>query len=362
MEASGHSTTSTPRCMRGITLIHVGKRIYRVPTASIPNNTIKHTMLARQFSAIEDSEAKDETRGEAVDDKNKILSDTSPEITINLTYPQHLQKFIFGKNGYTLNQIQRDSKTTITIKRGDDNVVIKGTKENTEKAKKRIENVVKWGIDKLQPTHFISLPLTDLLLQQKVADFQSGIASLAIPNIDKTIFIRPNSLHLTMGVLNLHMKEDIEGAVQLLKSLSAEIYDLVGTRSVVAKLLGIAIMENNPEKANVLYAKVEESEERDVIIKIAEFLTTKFTEAGYMKKENRPFKLHATLINTSHRKFADKDKHKRNNRIPFSAIQILNKYADFEYGTSRIEKIHISKIGAYDESGMHRSEGHITLP
>ncbi|CAG8822635.1 21191_t:CDS:1, partial [Gigaspora rosea] len=44
-----------------------------------------------------------------------------------------------------------------------------------------------------------------------------------------------------------------------------------------------------------------------------------------------------------------KDKHKRNRRIPFSAIQILNKYADFEYGASRIEKIHISKIGAYDE-------------
>ncbi|CAG8805735.1 21313_t:CDS:2, partial [Gigaspora rosea] len=152
-------------CMRGITLIHVGKRIYRVPTASIPKNTItNHTMLARQFSAIEDSEAKEETRGEAVDDKNKILSDTSPEITINLTYPQHLQKFIFGnfddlhylrdfnlkrlikrtyeigKNGSTLYQIQRDSKTTITINRGDDNVVIKGTKENAEKAKKRIEN------------------------------------------------------------------------------------------------------------------------------------------------------------------------------------------------------------------------------
>ncbi|CAG8490621.1 21386_t:CDS:2 [Dentiscutata erythropus] len=360
MEASGHSATSTPRCMRGITLIHVGKRIYRVPTTSIPNNTIaNHTTLARQFSAIESSEAKNENRGEAVDNKDKILSE---EITISFTYPQHLQKFIFGKSGSTLNQIQRDSKTTITIQRGDDNVVIKGTKENVEKAKKRIENVVKWGVDRLQPTHFISLPLTDPLFQQKIADFQSDVISLAIPNIDKSIFIRPPSLHLTLGVLNLHMKEDIESAVRLLKSLSAEIYDLVGTQSVVAKMLGIAIMENDPEKANVLYAKVDESEGRDVIIKIAEFLTTKFTEAGYMKKENRPFKLHATLINTSHRKFASKDKYKRNRRIPFSAIQILNKYADFEYGTSKIEKIHISKIGAHDESGMHRSEGHINLP
>ncbi|CAG8439330.1 2412_t:CDS:2, partial [Cetraspora pellucida] len=337
MEASEQSATSIPRCMRGITLIHFGRRIYRVPTASIPKTN--HKLLAKQVSTSND----------------KILSDSSAEIeTICLTYPQHLQKFILGRNGYTLNQIQRDSKTTITIQRGDDNVVIKGTKENVEKAKKRIESAVKWGVDKLRPTHFLSLPLTDQLLQQKVVDFQSEVASLSLPNVDESIFIKPTSLHLTMGVLNLHVQEDIEGAVQLLKSLSAEIYDLVGTRSVIAKLLGIAVMENNPAKANVLYAKVDESEGRDVIIKLAEFLTAKFTEAGYMKKDNRPFKVHATLINTSHRKFSKKDNYKQRQRLPFSAIPIIDKYTNFEYGISKIEKLHISKIGAYDKNGMHK--------
>ncbi|CAG8467693.1 10631_t:CDS:2, partial [Racocetra fulgida] len=197
MEASEQSATSIPKCMRGITLIHFGRRTYRVPTASIPKTN------------------------------HKVLG--SLELNVN------------GKSGYNLNQIQRDSKTTITIQRGDDNV------ENVEKAIKRIENSVKWV----------------------VTDFQSEVASLALPNVDESMFIKPPSLHLTLGVLNLHAQEDIEGAVQLLKSLNAEIYDLVGTRSIVAKLLGIEVMENNPAKANVLYAKVEESEGRDVIIKLA---------------------------------------------------------------------------------------------
>ncbi len=46
-------------------------------------------------------------------------------------------------------------------------------------------------------------------------------------------------------MLNLYRKEDIEGAVKLLKSLSQEINDLVKTRTIISMLSGIDVMDND---------------------------------------------------------------------------------------------------------------------
>ena len=76
--------------------------------------------------------------------------------------------------------------------------------------------------------------------------FRSDVLNLNLREIDESILIRPCSLHITIGVLNLYRKEDIEGAVKLLKSLSNEINDLIGTRTLVSMLTGLAVMENDP--------------------------------------------------------------------------------------------------------------------
>jgi activating signal cointegrator complex subunit 1 len=112
----------------------------------------------------------------------------------------------------------------------------------------------------LSPTHFISFPLKDPIVKQKVQALHTEILALNLPNVDNSIFLRPEKFHLTIGVLKLYTKSDVEGAVKLLKDLSSEIYDLVGTRTTVAKLTGLEIMEDNPLQANVVYAKIEEGE------------------------------------------------------------------------------------------------------
>lgn len=43
----------------------------------------------------------------------------------------------------------------------------------------------------------------------------------------------------------MYRKEDIEGAVRLLKSLSKTIDGIIGTRTLVSTLSGLAVMEND---------------------------------------------------------------------------------------------------------------------
>src|SRR5438045_9311093 len=96
---------------------------------------------------------------------------------------------------------------------------------------------------RLRPTHFISFPLKDPNVKQKVGNLHTDILALNLPNVDNSLFLRPEKFHFTVGVLNLYTKDDVEGAVKLLKELSLEIYDLVGTRRTVVKLAGLEIME-----------------------------------------------------------------------------------------------------------------------
>ncbi|CAG8473043.1 3245_t:CDS:2, partial [Funneliformis mosseae] len=120
-------------------------------------------------------------------------------------------------------------------------------------------------------------------------------------------------------------------------------------------------------KTHVLYSKVGEPEGQNILEELGGFLTDKFEKAGYLKKENRPLKLHATLINTRHRNngvVASNHDNRQGEpvRIPFNATPIFNKFSNIEFGTCRIESIHISKVGEYDERGRHHSEGGIKLP
>nr|CAG8630999.1 4195_t:CDS:2 [Entrophospora candida] len=317
---------SNSRCMQGITLIQAEKRTYRVPNTkssySKNHNKSNENLVSNDSKLVKSIDP----NIQQIHEKN-VSNDQIT--TLKLKIPSKI-------GGATLKQIESDTNTRIKIINGED------------------------VVPRSPPTHFLSLPLdTDRNLQQKISNFQSDVLSLSIPKIDPTILINPSSFHLTLGMLSLYVEEDIKGAVQLLKSLSTEVNDLVGSRIPVVKLSGLDIMDEDSTKTNVLYAKVEELGEKKILTKLAEFLNEKFSEAGYLKKTDRPLKLHATLINTSHRKI--KGSYKNYERIPFSAVQILNKFPNIDFGTCRIENIHISKIGEHDENGRHKSEGKIKI-
>ncbi|CAG8560317.1 3130_t:CDS:2 [Diversispora eburnea] len=292
-----NNSSLMPRSMQGITLVSCGNRMFRVSTDSIPDKAL-------------------------------------PGISyISWTY----NWYFYGSKGRMINKLKYETKTSIRAIPENDEIEIEGRKMNVEQAKLMIEQVVEKNKTLVRPSHFLSLPLFDPSVQHKVEKFQNDILSLKLPNIDPSIMIKPSSLHITIGMLNLYKQEDIEGAVKLLKT-----------------------------QANVLYSEVED---QDVITKLNEFLVPKFTIAGYMKNEDRPLKIHATIINTSHRRTEEngenklyKPNYRKMERKPFSAVRILNNFSNIDFGISRIEEIHIAKIGVFNEQGRHRSEGKHKLP
>ncbi|CAG8506115.1 14304_t:CDS:2 [Acaulospora morrowiae] len=385
----------TPQCMQGITLVHCGRRVFRVPTASIASaitSEQKMAALAVNDGSAKQKEAKGakqevkevkkevKERKKEVKEMRKEVKEMKKEVKeiekevknertetstleIKLKCPISIFGQIIGKGGAKIKQLQRETKTRIVLDNRSESISIKGSKADVEMAKTRLEEEID---NYLPPTHFISLPLSDSQVHQKVNTFQTDVMSLSLPNIETSIMIKPTSLHLTIGMLNLHRQNDLENAIKLLKDLGPELHDLVGTKTMVIKLSGVAVMEDDPKKTNVLYAKVEEQEDQNILFRLSEFLITKFTEAGYLKKDNRPLKPHATIINVRHRGETDTKENERSNQRPrwltFSAIPILEKFSNFEFGTCRIESVHIAKVGTYDENGRHRCEVSVKLP
>ncbi|CAG8446808.1 5262_t:CDS:2 [Ambispora gerdemannii] len=330
------------RAMEGITLLNVNKRIYRIPTNTLPKDFV-------------------------IKNQNELILKVADNKEIAL-----LQRGFFskGKGGKTLNSIQRETSTRIHCSR--DVIEIRGTQKAIELAKSRIDEIVNASSNKIKATHFLSLPITDSHILRKVETFHSDVLSLSVPGIEPSILNNPSSLHITLGLLVLPRQEDVEGATRLLKELSSEIYDLVGTRTLLVQLAGLNTFDN-PASASVLYSKVTEPEGQEVLEKLVEFLHERFSKSRYLKKENRPVKFHVTLINTKYRgredatttttpNQGDRNKHSIPSRISFSAELFLNKFADINFGTCRIESLHINKMGERDPEGKYISAGKINLP
>lgn len=171
----------------------------------------------------------------------------------------------------------------------------------------------------------------------------SEISSLPLKTnhgIEESIFIKPATLHLTVLMLKLWSKERVAAAAEALKEC----------------------MKGSPAKAHVLYARVEEANQENRLIRACKVIKDAFMEAGLVaeKDMNQELKLHATLMNTSHRK------RKRGNRfgkrIPFDARQILFKHGLEDWGEHRIVEAHLSERFVFGEDGYYRCCGSIQFP
>jgi AKAP7 2'5' RNA ligase-like domain len=107
-------------------------------------------------------------------------------------------------------------------------------------------------------THFICLPLRSPAFRDKVKSFNALLPSTISPTI-----IRPTgSLHFTLGVLSLKTPEEIDSAVNFLHSCYFDAVSILQGRKLTVAMKGIASMQNNLRKANVIYAISEEGDGR----------------------------------------------------------------------------------------------------
>lgn len=68
-------------------------------------------------------------------------------------------------------------------------------------------------------------------------------------------------------------------------------------------------------------------------------------EGGFMEREKRELKLHATIINTTHCNKRGKM------RVCFDAKGIIQEYGEINFGEIRLDEIHLMKMGRTGQIG-----------
>ncbi len=180
------------------------------------------------------------------------------------------------------------------------------------------------------------------------------------PGFDKTIVLNEKHFHLTLIMLKLLTTEEINRARKVLESMSAAIYDCLGTRTLLLTLKGVDVMcddVDGPEKARSLFARIVEEDDR--LRKMISELFRGFKEAGLVASDHEEYiKLHATILNTRFRKTANPYAPK----VLLDARSIVQKFGTFEFGKMRVESLHLSQRFKYDASGYYHCVKQLSLP
>ncbi|KAM3246049.1 putative protein isoform X1 [Capsicum annuum] len=225
---------------------------------------------------------------------------------------------------------------------------------------------------------------------------ESKASKLLGLGIEKSIFIKPKTFHLTVLMLKLWNKDRIEAAAEVLRSVSTKVIDALESRPVSIRLKGLECMKGSPAKARVVYAPVEVIGGEDRLLRACrihnfwrllpspypllksiaiskgisscvcyslaflEVINNAFTEAGFVLENdlNQKLKLHATIMNARHRK-SKKGSKKYDS---FDARTIFDQYGSEDWGEYLIREAHLSQRFVFDGSGYYHCCASIPFP
>ncbi|KAG8379979.1 hypothetical protein BUALT_Bualt07G0145900 [Buddleja alternifolia] len=196
--------------------------------------------------------------------------------------------------------------------------------------------------------------------ETKASASKSSSSKLIELGIEKSIFIKPKTFHLTVLMLKLWNKDRVKAAAEVLQSVSSKVIDALENRPVMIRLKGLDSMKGSLAKARVLYAPVEEIGGEERLLRACQVITDAFVEAGLVMENDmqQKLKLHATLMNARHRK--------RKNRTrkvdSFDARGIFDQYGCEEWGEYRICEAHLSQRFVFDENGYYHCCASIPFP
>ncbi|KAJ6715315.1 ACTIVATING SIGNAL COINTEGRATOR 1 COMPLEX SUBUNIT 1 [Salix viminalis] len=158
--------------------------------------------------------------------------------------------------------------------------------------------------------------------------------------IDKSIFIKPTTFHLTVIMLKLWNKERVNAASGVLKSISSKVIDASDNQPIFIRLKGLDTMRGSLSRARVLYAPVEEIGSEGRLLRACQVIINAFVEAGLVleKDAKQKLKLHATVMNARHRK----GKRRRKNDS-FDARGIFKQFGSEDWGEYLICEAHLSQ-------------------
>lgn len=286
--------------------------------------------------------------------------------------------FLVGKGGATRRKIEEEAGVVLYVPSSQEaqagkHVVLQGeSQEALDKATRQVQEVIDQAIKspQLQYSHFISVPLAlHSKLLESVVDFQKAVLESGEPSnddkgIDKSIFVKPATFHLTLLMLKLWNKDRVEAATECLQRVMPRVHEALEDSPLTIKLTGVDCMRGNPAKAHVLYADVEPDDQALRLIAASQVITQAFTEAGLVmdKDQTHTLKLHATLMNTTSRSGGGGSGRRYQKRTPFDATEIMSKYEHYEWGQYAVSEVHLSQRFVYDDNGYYHCCASIPLP
>ncbi|TLS23767.1 uncharacterized protein PpBr36_05681 [Pyricularia pennisetigena] len=227
-------------------------------------------------------------------------------------------------------------------------------------------------------THFLAIPLVPsspaspvrTQLSRALSAFRDEVTTgYAVP----PDAVRPlGTLHLTLGVMALGGNNggDLARAVALLRIMkpremlaeAAGKGDEVdaGGAGLAISLRGLSAMQKDPSKATVLYAqptlKSPLAASPSILQSFCERAAAMFKDAGLMVAENRPLKLHATVVNTIYAKSGQRSSRRGSggggkrfgkDKVVIDATGILDQFEDYVWAEDlQLNKLVIYKMGA----------------
>ncbi|XP_052477380.1 uncharacterized protein LOC105799065 isoform X2 [Gossypium raimondii] len=177
--------------------------------------------------------------------------------------------------------------------------------------------------------------------------------------IGKSVFIKPQTFHLTVLMLKLWNQKRVDLAAQVLKSTSSRVLDALDNRPVFVRLKGLDLMRGSLAKAQVVYAPAEEIDSENRLLHACKIMIDAFVEAGLVidKDAKSELKLHATVMNARHRK-----RGKKGRFSSFNARAIFEHFGSEEWGEYLIREAHLSQRFKYDENGYYHCCASIPFP
>ncbi|XP_055806476.1 uncharacterized protein LOC129875072 [Solanum dulcamara] len=216
----------------------------------------------------------------------------------------------------------------------------------------------------VEDSHFVSLPLSlHPEMVAKLNNFQNSVLGTNKGlGIEKSIFINPKTLHLTVQMLKLWNTDRIEAAAEVLRCVSPKVIDALERRPVYIRLKGLACMKDRgtPAKAYVVHAPLEVIGGKSRLLRACQVIIDAFTEAGLVleKDANHKLELHATIMNAQHRR----SKKKSEKTDPSDARPIFAQYGSEEWGECHIREVHLSQRYVYDSNGYFHCCASIPFP
>ncbi|XP_047958209.1 uncharacterized protein LOC125203800 isoform X3 [Salvia hispanica] len=212
------------------------------------------------------------------------------------------------------------------------------------------------GADTHVRANITNIPLVSYPVKESKATSSSKMID---SGIEKSIFIKPTTFHLTVLMLKLWNKERVKSATEVLQSVSSKVMDALENRPLSIRLKGLDCMRGSKAKAFVLYAPVEEIGGEGRLLRACKVITDAFVDAGLVVGNDAgQLKLHATLMNARHRK-----RKTRSARVdPFDARGIFDLYGNEEWGEYCISEAHLSQRFAFDENGYYHCCASIPFP